>query len=119
MNRAGKDSGFTLLEIMIALAILAGVVTAVLGTLNYHLDVASQSRKTLTATLLGKELSEEVAVMGLPRDRAGVFAEHPEYSWSIRGVEDEEIGMLGYEKVEVTVTWNQSEVSFVSYLPER
>ena len=50
-----RDEGFTLLEVMIALAVLAGVVVTVLSTLNYHLGVASRSSDLVTASILGKK----------------------------------------------------------------
>lgn len=52
--------GFTLLEVMLAVALLGGLLVTVLYTLNYHLGVV-QRHKTLTiATMLAVDKIEEM-----------------------------------------------------------
>lgn len=47
--------GFTLLEVMIALAVAGGLLVTLLYTLNHHLDVSSRHEALTVATLLGRE----------------------------------------------------------------
>jgi len=48
------ESGFTLLEIMISLAIIGGLLVTVIYTLNYHLSLAERQEFQTTATILSK-----------------------------------------------------------------
>ena len=50
---AGK--GFTLLEVMISLAIVGGLLVTLIYTLNYHLGIAERHRNTTISTNLAKE----------------------------------------------------------------
>jgi general secretion pathway protein I len=46
--------GFTLLEIMIALAIIGGLLITLLYSLNYHLGIAERHETLTIATMLAK-----------------------------------------------------------------
>jgi len=48
------EGGFTLLEIMISLAIIGGLLVTVIYTLNYHLSLAERQEFQTTATMLSK-----------------------------------------------------------------
>lgn len=48
------DKGFTLLEIMIALAIIGGLLITLLYSLNYHLGIAERHETITIATMLAK-----------------------------------------------------------------
>jgi type II secretion system protein I len=43
--------GFTLLEVVVALAIMAAVILTVLGSLNYHLDSRKRARAPLPLSM--------------------------------------------------------------------
>lgn len=51
---SGLAAGFTLLEIMIALAIIGGLLVTVLYSLNYHLGIAERHEFLTVATMLAK-----------------------------------------------------------------
>ena len=54
--------GFTLLEIMIALAIMAGVILTVITSFNYHLSVVSRDKEETIAVLLaGQNLKSQIS----------------------------------------------------------
>ncbi|MFC1769930.1 type II secretion system protein [Nitrospirota bacterium] len=55
MTLPRAKEGFTLLEVMVAIAIIAGLMVTLLGTLNHHLDVASSQETITTAVLLGRQ----------------------------------------------------------------
>ena len=46
--------GFTLLEVMVALAIMAGVILTVINSFNFHLSVVNRDRDETIAVLLGR-----------------------------------------------------------------
>ncbi len=75
--------GFTLLEVMVALAIMAGVILTVLGSLNYHLDSIAAERDNTTLTLLARyRLAELEQQGGLQQKSEGSFAPaHADVTW--------------------------------------
>lgn len=50
-----SSKGFTLLEILIALAIVGGLLVTVISTLNYHLGIVGRHETITVATFLAKE----------------------------------------------------------------
>lgn len=73
-------SGFTLLEVLIALAIVSGLLISVISTLNYHLSLIERHEAITTAILLAKyKLS---SMERNPVDEKGVFeAPYENYSY--------------------------------------
>lgn len=69
--------GFTLLEVMIALAILALAIPILLGLRNWDLALRSQADTLTTATLLAQEKLLETELVGLPPigEQSGEFTE--------------------------------------------
>ena len=50
----GGERGFTLLEVLIALAIVGGLLVTLIYTLNYHLGLVERQETITVATLLAK-----------------------------------------------------------------
>lgn len=74
--------GFTLLEVMVSLAIMAGVILTVLGSVNYHLGIIANERDNTTLTLLARSIVDEKKTA--PVKGEGTFAPaHPELSWKM------------------------------------
>ncbi len=74
--------GFTLLEVMVSLAIMAGVILTVLGSVNYHLGIIANERDNTTLTLLARNIVDEKKLA--PAKGEGTFAPtHPELSWKV------------------------------------
>jgi len=75
--------GFTLLEVVVALAIMAGVILTVLGSLNYHLDSISAERDNTTLTILARNRLVELEQQGgLQQKSDGTFAPaHADITW--------------------------------------
>jgi general secretion pathway protein I len=75
--------GFTLLEVVVALAIMAGVILTVLGSLNYHLDSISAERDNTTLTILARNRLVELEQQGgLQQKSEGTFAPaHADITW--------------------------------------
>lgn len=103
-----KDArGFTLLEVMIALAIVSGVVMTVVTSLNFHLSAVERNRDKVVATFLAREKYEESRLYGPPKNNKGTFEDgFTDYSWEyVR----EDALYPGIKKVIVTVLWNDGD----------
>ena len=77
-------AGFTLLEVMVAMAIIAVALTAVLGSQSQSVSLAGEARFSTTAALLAQaKLAEMEAIR--PEDvtsGSGDFGEdYPDYTW--------------------------------------
>jgi general secretion pathway protein I len=68
-----RAEGFTLLEVMISLAIVGGLLVTLIYTLNYHLGIAEQHRETTIAVSLAKE--KMYAMELKPLNEKGTFPE--------------------------------------------
>ena len=58
--RGKNGKGFTLLEVLISLAIVGGLLVTLIYTLNYHLGIADSHRVVTTMTSLAKEKMYEM-----------------------------------------------------------
>lgn len=81
-RQTSRSRGFTLVEVMLAMAILAGVLTGLTLSVTRAVRVANHARLMTTATFLCRqklvELEDKFIVEGFT-DEAGVKEEHGEY----------------------------------------
>jgi general secretion pathway protein I len=97
--------GFTLLEVMIALAITAGVLLTAITTLNHHLSLVDQDAAETTAALLGRAKMSDPD-FDKTTDNSGDFApDHPAYKWrrEVTPVAD----LPGVNQIALTVSWDE------------
>ena len=109
-----RSPGFTLLEVMIALTIIALAVTAILGSQAQSLSLASEAKFGTTGALLAQKKLVETLMenrFDLPSDSGDFGEEFPDYFWEI-ATEDyspEEIKVpKGLKKITVTVRWGEN-----------
>lgn len=96
--------GFTLLEVMIAMAILAIALVAVYRSQSQSVSMAGEARFLTTASLLAQGKMADVERMNPQNlaDASGDFGEDfPHYAWRIE-VKDTALPYL--KKIDVTVT---------------
>ena len=108
--------GFTLLEVMVALAIMAGVILTLLGSVNYHLGIIADERDSTNLTLLARYRMAELEQA--PAKGEGPFAPvNPEMSWKADLLPAE---IPGLQKLVVRVKRGSGgrEVALVRYLPK-
>ena len=109
-------SGFTLLEVMVALAIMAGVIVTLLGAVNYHLGIIANERDSTALTLLARKRMSEMEQT--PAKGEGTFAPaHPELSWKADLLPTD---LPGLQKLVIKVRRGSDgrEVALVRYLPK-
>jgi len=109
-------AGFTLLEVMVALAIMAGVITTVLGSVNYHLGIIANERDSTNLTLLARTRITELEQGVIPTKSEGTFApNHPELEWHAELIPTE---LPGLKKLQVRVkrSGDKGELTLVRYI---
>ena len=103
--------GFTLLEVMVALAIMAGVLLTVISSVNYHLSVVAADREETTAVLLARQKLDEMELAG-KMEKNGTFApDHPSVRWETTTTPAE---LPGVNRLTVTVTWGSGKKLFLA-----
>ena len=87
LRRNGSSGGFTLLEVMIALAIISIALITLLGLANRSIAVHERLQRLTQATLLAQEKLSELegaAAADSATDDEGVFEEPFEnYTWEV------------------------------------
>jgi general secretion pathway protein I len=111
--------GFTLLEVMVALAIMAGVVITVLGSVNYHLGILTAERDSTALMLLARiRLSELEQQAGLLQKSEGTFTPlHPDVTWRAE-LFPTQYPSLQKLVVRVQRKGDKREVALVRYVPK-
>ena len=81
--RHASNSGFTLLEVIIAVGIIGVALVMLLGSVNRNIDLASKSRDAQIAALLAQDMMTEIQLEDLPevREESGIFPEHEGFEW--------------------------------------
>ncbi len=116
-SRAGSarsDRGFTLLELLVALAILGSTFAVLLSAHTAAARRASEARHTFTATALAREIMSRTEVEGLPafgKDNGDFGEGYPGYRWE-REVSD---GPIPYfpdlKQISIRVLWGEGEAT--------
>lgn len=107
-----RSEGFTLLEVMIALAIVAIALVTLLGLSNRTVLVHERIQKLTRATLLAQQLisEQEVQIAGVgtvDEEREGVFEEpFADFSWRIY-YENTMIPQV--REIHVQVSWGRAQ----------
>lgn len=128
----GRGSvGFTLLEVMIAMAIIAIALTAVLGSQSQSVSLASEAKFYTTASLLAQSKMAELDVMPeqeLMSDSGDFGEDFSGYSWQV-SVSDVVLDMPGkvpdyLKRIDLQISWGddgiyQYRVSAFRFFPER
>ncbi len=110
LGRAADSRGFTLLEVMIAIGILATALVALLGLRNRDVQLQNYSRDLTQATLLAKDIvfeSEGLGDAGLGF-MEGDFEDYPGFSWT-RNISPLELMPDFVWQVNVVVHWGRSD----------
>lgn len=88
VKSCSQELGFTLLEVMIAVAVLAIALTSLLGSQSASVGLATETRFHVQAPLLArKQLAELVAGGELISSEGEVGEEFPGFHWELQAEE--------------------------------
>jgi len=107
--RASAQRGFTLIEVMIAMGILATALVALLGLRNRDVQMQDHARQLTQATLLARDLLFEAELKDgaeLGHLEGDFGEEYPGFAWQ-RQVDTFLIEQV--RKVELAVTWGDAD----------
>ncbi len=106
-----SNRGFTLLEVLIAVALIAIALTTLLGSQSQSVSFANSAKFETMAALLAQSKMSEIALQQetLASDSGDFGDEYPGYAWE---VEVSDISIEGVDnisdylkQVDLTVTW--------------
>jgi len=114
-----EPHGFTLLEIMVAMAIIAIVLVAVYKMHHQTIDMNNAASFHTRAPLLAQKKIAEIksrTLNDIADDEGGFGEDFPDYHWQLT-VEDVESELLGgaarrLKKIDVTVSHGQDEMTY-------
>jgi len=99
-----KKNGFTLIEVLIAMTILAGALVVIFQSQSQSISMSTDSRFMTTAALLAQSKMVEVEASSPLANHSedGDFGpDYPQYTWHLE-VGDTQLPQ--FKKIEVTVT---------------
>jgi general secretion pathway protein I len=108
-----ETSAFTLLEVMVAIAIIAIALTAVFGSQSQSLSLASEAKFSTTAAFLAQSKMAEIEAESerLTSDSGDFGEDFPGYRWeqTVNDVTfDEPEGVSDHlEQIDLTVSWEE------------
>ena len=111
-------SGFTLLEVMIALAVMSIVLVSVYRMHSQSLTMSTAARFYTLAPLLAQNKMAELETLsseGFPEDSGDFGEQYPGYSWqtSISDVSSEVLGEVANDlkRIDLTISYNENQFS--------
>jgi len=106
--------GFSLLEVLIALAIMSGVIMTVIVSFNYHLGVVVRDKEDTAAVLLARAKIDDPAFLSLPAGKGTFAPDRADIAWEKSIAETE---LPGVKRMILTVSWDNSKrsLSLVRY----
>lgn len=106
-ERAGGRAGFTLIEVMVAMTVVAFAFVGLLGLHNRNLKMIGDDQNLTQATLLARRFITEMEVVEQWPDtgvKRGEFPEVPGFFWE-RQVDDTELDTV--RRVVLHVYWDE------------
>lgn len=106
--------GFSLLEVLVALAIMSGVIMTVIVSFNYHLGIVVHDKEETAAVLLARAKIDDPGFSKLPNGKGTFAPQRTDILWE-KSVTDTELP--GVQRMILAVSWNNGKrsLSLVRY----
>lgn len=104
-RKPSLEGGFTLLEVLISLAILSGVIVTVITVMNSHIAATKRLSGITDGALIAREKLDEALLLGVPKTGGGDIPGMPGYN--IKYTSEE--AQAGLQKVCSQVNWGRDE----------
>ncbi len=113
-----SQQGFTLLEVMLAVALIAVVMVSLLGSQSQSIAIAGRAKFDVVASLLAQQKMAELCTQefdALGNEDGDFEDDYPEFSWKaeVQSLDDDDTGLEGADgmlkSLEVTVFLTQNE----------
>ena len=115
-DNAGRF-GFTLLEVMVSMAIITIALTAVLGSQSQSVSFATEAKFSTTAALLAQGKMAELEAQNpeeLTSDSGDFGEDFPDYSWEVTlgdvFFSEPENVSNHLKQIDLTVSWGEEEL---------
>lgn len=109
MSLKNDRNGFTLLEVMISLAMVSVLIITVLYTLKHHLTIAQRHETATVAVMLAVEKLSELRQYPVLREQKGSFAvPYADYRYTVKVGKS---SFAGISEITVIVSRDNEEVS--------
>lgn len=114
-NLCNEKKGFTLLEVMVAVGILAFALVSLLGAVNRNIILTTNARNTEIAAKLANEMLTRIEIEGIPevREDKGEFEDHPGFEWFL-SIKPFNLSQLEAEIniVRIIIVWDEGEEAY-------
>ena len=130
-EKKGRSYGFTLLEVMVAMAIIAIALTAVFGSQSQSVGLAGEAKFNTTAPLLAQSKMAEIEIKkadDLTGDSGDFGEDFPEYVWEYT-VDDVSLDQpenvdKHLKRIDLRISWGENEayqynLRMYRFLPEK
>lgn len=104
-RQGALEGGFTLLEVLISLAILTGVIVTIITVMNSHIAASTRLSETSDAALIAREKLSEALLLGVPKTGGGEVPGMQGYRLEYTSEEAE----AGLQRVCAKVGWGKDE----------
>lgn len=116
-GKALSHNGFTLLEVMVAVAIMAIAFVTLIGSQSQSVSIAARTRFAVTSALLAQQKLTEIEASDFDDINAdsGDFENYPGYRWQaeVSELSEDEVGIEGasgmLKKVDLVVSLGDDE----------
>lgn len=120
-----RDSGFTLLEVLVAIAVIATAFVSLLGLHGRNIQIIAADQHIARATILAQQAMTQALVSSDfpdPTRSRGDFADDPDYHWEVeilRGPNRDIEGLVREIRVRVYWTGREDEAVTLATLVRR
>lgn len=125
LKRVHNEKGFTLIEILVSLAIIAVALPPLLRAFTHAAREQKLSANETTALYLLKYQMAQLELEGFPElgEEEGEFGEGSRYTWAYTVEEVTDLEVEDLRKITMTVNWQEEgrekSMSIVTYMAKR